>query len=81
MESYKRAEIAQKTGWFNDEIVPLVVQKNGVPDTEITITQDDIRLGTTYEKISKIVPAFPSYGDTTHAGNASQVTDGEYATH
>ena len=75
VESFRRAEHAQRSGWFNDEIVPLTVQKDG---KETTIIQDEIRWGTTYEGISKLKAAFPDYGDTTHAGNASQVTDGQY---
>ncbi|ETN36968.1 uncharacterized protein HMPREF1541_07956 [Cyphellophora europaea CBS 101466] len=76
VESYKRAEIAQGAGWFQDEIVPLTVKKDG---NEIVIDKDEIRLGTTYEAISKLKPSFGEYGNTTHAGNASQITDGAAA--
>ena len=75
MESYRRAELAQKIGWYDDEIVPIKVKKDG---KEITIAEDEIRWGTTYEGIQKLRPSFPDYGDTTHAGNASQITDGGY---
>jgi acetyl-CoA acyltransferase 1 len=75
VESYRRAELAQKSGWYDDEIVPIAVRKDG---KDTTITRDEIRWGTTYEGVSKLRPAFPDYGDTTHAGNSSQVTDGEY---
>lgn len=74
LESYRRAEVAQKSGWFDDEIVPISVKKNG---TDTIIARDEIRWGTTYDGISKLRPSFPEYGDTTHAGNASQVTDGK----
>ena len=47
--------------------------------TEKTISQDEIRHGSTYESISKLKPSFPEYGDKTHAGNASQITDGAAA--
>lgn len=73
VESYRRAEFAQKSGWFEDEIVPIKVKKDG---EDIVIARDEIRWGTTYEAISKLRPSFAEYGDTTHAGNASQVTDG-----
>lgn len=73
IESYRRAELAQRSGWFDDEIVPISTQKNG---EAATVTRDDIRWGTTYEKIKQLPPSFPEYGDTTHAGNASQLTDG-----
>ncbi|OAP63755.1 hypothetical protein AYL99_02982 [Fonsecaea erecta] len=73
VESYRRAEVAQKSGWFEDEIVPITVKKDG---KDITVSRDEIRWGTTYDGIKNLRPAFPEYGDTTHAGNASQVTDG-----
>jgi acetyl-CoA acetyltransferase len=75
VESYRRAEAAQKNGWFSDEIVPVTINKDG---KEMVVDRDEIRWGTTYEGISKLRPAFPEYGDRTHAGNASQVTDGKY---
>lgn len=73
VESSRRAEHAQKSGWFDDEIVPITVRKNG---ESITLTHDEIKYGTTYEKIAKLKPAFPDYGDTVNAGNSSQLTDG-----
>lgn len=74
VESYWRAENAQKQGWFDDEIVPVTVKdKSG---KESTIFKDEIRYGTTYERIAKLKPSFPDHGDTTHAGNSSQLTDG-----
>lgn len=76
-ESYRRAEMAQKAGWFDDEIVPIKVQKDG---QEVTLTADEgPRYGTTYESLSKIRPAFPDYGDRSTGGNSSQVTDGAAA--
>ena len=78
VESYRRAELAQKSGWFDDETVPIKVTKDG---KEIELTQDEIRWGTTLEGVQKLPPSFPEYGDTTHAGNASQITDGTYIFH
>ena len=82
-ESYRRAEVAQKEGWFDDEIVPIktVVKdpKTGEEKT-VTVTKDDgIRAGTTYEGLSKIRPAFSQWGDRSTGGNSSQVTDGAAA--
>lgn len=77
VESYRRAEVAQKAGWFDDEIVPITVQRDG---KEVTLTRDEgPRWGTTYDNISKLPPAFPEHGSTSHAGNSSQVTDGAAA--
>jgi acetyl-CoA acyltransferase 1 len=82
-ESYRRAEIAQKAGWFDDEIVPITTEikdpKTGEKKT-VTLTKDEgPRWGTTYESLSKIRPAFPAYGDKSTGGNSSQVTDGAAA--
>lgn len=77
VESYRRAEVAQKAGWFDDEIVPIRVKRDG---QDMTVDKDDgPRWGTTYERISKLPPAFPDHGNTSHAGNSSQVTDGAAA--
>lgn len=79
-ESYQRAERAQKAGWFDDEIVPFTVTvkdpKTG-EEKKVTLTKDEgPRYGTTFESLSKIRPAFPTYGDKSTGGNSSQVTDG-----
>lgn len=79
-ESYQRAERAQKAGWFDDEIVPIVAKIKD-PKTgeikEVTLTKDEgPRYGTTFESLSKIRPAFPDFGDKSTGGNSSQVTDG-----
>ncbi|KAF2861625.1 beta ketoadipyl CoA thiolase [Piedraia hortae CBS 480.64] len=76
-ESYRRAETAQKAGWFADEIAPITVTRDG---KSVTLTQDEgIRPGTTFEVLSKLRPAFPSFGDRSTGGNSSQVTDGAAA--
>ncbi|KAF4263729.1 hypothetical protein CNMCM8812_003899 [Aspergillus fumigatus] len=82
-ESFRRAEAAQKAGWFDDEIVPITTKvkdpKTGEVKT-VTLTRDEgIRYGTTVEALSKIRPAFPQFGTRTTGGNASQVTDGAAA--
>lgn len=76
-ESYRRAEIAQKAGWFDDEITPITVKVDG---KDVTLTKDEgPRWGTTFESLQKIRPAFPDYGDKSTGGNSSQVTDGAAA--
>ena len=81
VESYRRAEQAQKNGWFDDEIVPITTNVRGKDgnSSSVTLSQDEIRYGTTYEGISKLKPSFPEHGDRSHAGNSSQVTDGAAA--
>ncbi|KAL1969356.1 hypothetical protein VTN77DRAFT_9549 [Rasamsonia byssochlamydoides] len=83
VESFRRAEVAQKAGWFDDEIVPITTKvkdpKTGEEKT-VTLTKDEgPRYGTTFEALSKIRPAFPQFGNKTTGGNASQVTDGAAA--
>jgi len=82
-ESYRRAEVAQKAGWFDDEIAPITVKvkdpKTG-EEKDVTLTKDEgPRYGTTFESLNKIRPAFPDYGDRSTGGNSSQVTDGAAA--
>jgi len=78
-ESFRRAEVAQKGGWFDDEIVPIatkVKDKNG-GEKEVVLSRDEgIRYGTTAETLGKIRAAFPQWGSATTGGNASQLTDG-----
>lgn len=75
VESYRRAEAAQKAGYFDDEVVPITVKKDG---KDVTIVKDEIRYGTTLEKVAKLKPAFIEDGRST-AGNSSQITDGAAA--
>ncbi|KII87071.1 hypothetical protein PLICRDRAFT_30552 [Plicaturopsis crispa FD-325 SS-3] len=81
-KSFQKAAAAQAAGKFKDEIVPIEVKWTD-PKTEqektIVVDQDDgIRAGVTAESLSKLKPAFSKTG-TTHAGNASQVSDGAAA--
>ncbi|RMZ79963.1 hypothetical protein DV738_g3088, partial [Chaetothyriales sp. CBS 135597] len=82
VESFRRAEVAQKAGRFDAEIIPITTKiknKDGVWQ-EITLTRDEgPRYGTTIEALSKIRPALPQFGNRTTGGNASQVTDGAAA--
>ncbi|KAK9452623.1 Thiolase, N-terminal domain-containing protein [Dipodascopsis uninucleata] len=80
--SYQKAEQAQKAGRFQAEIIPIKTKIRD-PKTdeikEIVVDKDDgIRGGVTAESLSKIKPAFSKTG-STHAGNASQVSDGAAA--
>ncbi|BGP05103.1 3-ketoacyl-CoA thiolase with broad chain length specificity [Rhodotorula toruloides] len=81
-ESFRRAAAAQKAGKFKDEIVPVKVKwtdPKTEEEKEITVSQDDgIREGVTKESLSKLKPVFSKTG-STHAGNASQVSDGAAA--
>lgn len=73
-KSFQKAEAAQKAGKFESEIVPITYTDD--EGNERKVTKDDgIRQGVTKESLAKLKPVFAENG-TTHAGNASQVTDG-----
>jgi acetyl-CoA acyltransferase 1 len=79
--SYAKAVAAQQSGKFKDEIVP-VKAKFVDPKTEeskdIIVDSDDGIRPTSREQLGKLKPAFKK-GGSTHAGNASQVSDGAAA--
>ncbi|RPD58815.1 thiolase [Lentinus tigrinus ALCF2SS1-7] len=81
-KSFQKAAAAQKAGKFKDEIVPLkvkIVDPKTEQESEIIVDRDDgVRDGVTAESLAKLKPAFAKDG-TTHAGNASQVSDGAAA--
>ena len=71
-QSHERAAAAQDAGAFKDQIVPVFT------DGGIVTEDEGIRRGTTPEKLAALKPAFTEAG-VTHAGNASQVSDGASA--
>lgn len=76
--SYKKAAEAQAKGLFKEEILPVatVVVDQEDKEHKVVVDKDDgIRKGVTAESLSKLKPAFSKTG-STHAGNASQVSDG-----
>ena len=75
-QSQDRAEKAQKSGVFKDEIVPVILKTR---KGEEVIEEDEYpRHGTTKESLSKLRPAFDKEGSVT-AGNASGINDGAAA--
>ena len=72
--SQQKAEAAQKSGKFDDEIVPVTIpQRKGDP---IVCAVDEFpRHGATAEKLGRLRPAFKKDGTVT-AGNASGINDG-----
>jgi acetyl-CoA C-acetyltransferase len=72
--SQLKAEAAQKSGKFTDEIVKVSIpQRKGEP--VVVDTDEYPRHGTTLEKLAKLPPAFDKAGTVT-AGNASGINDG-----
>jgi acetyl-CoA acyltransferase 1 len=83
LSSQQRAAHAQKSGFFDSEIVPVTtrwIEPETPENTQsVTVTKDDgIRPTTTLEKLNAMKPAFKSDGTST-AGNSSQVSDGASA--
>ncbi|KAG9044172.1 3-ketoacyl-CoA thiolase with broad chain length specificity [Tulasnella sp. UAMH 9824] len=81
-KSFEKAAAAQKAGKFKREIVPVKVKwvdPKSEEEKDVVVDSDDgIRGGVTAESLSKLKPAFKKDG-STHAGNASQVSDGAAA--
>ena len=75
-QSQQRAEAAQKSGRFKDEIVAVTV-KGRKGDTVIDADEYP-KHGTTTETLAKLRPAFSKDGTVT-AGNASGINDGAAA--
>ncbi|KAJ3709745.1 acetyl-CoA acetyl transferase [Lentinula guzmanii] len=78
--SFQKAAAAQKANLFEPEILPIRV-KQVSPDggKQFLVEHDDgVRDGVTAESLAKLKPAFKKDG-STHAGNASQVSDGAAA--
>ncbi len=75
--SQNKAEAAQKSGRFDDEIVPVEVpQRKGEPLR--FATDEFVRHGVTAESLGGLKPAFSKEGSVT-AGNASGINDGAAA--
>jgi len=72
--SQQRAEAAQKSGHFDEEIIPVEIpQRKGDP---VIFNKDEyLRPGTTPDSLAKLKPAFKKEGSVT-AGNASGINDG-----
>lgn len=75
--SQNRAQTAVESGRFDNEIVPIHYLDR--KKTEIIFSRDESYTpDTTYEKLSKLRPAFQKDGTVT-AGNSSQLNDGAAA--
>ncbi|WP_201550894.1 3-oxoadipyl-CoA thiolase [Psychrobacter fjordensis] len=77
LRSQQRTKAAQESGFFKDEITPVVIpQRKGEP---VTIDTDEHpRADTTLEKLTKLRPIVTADGTVT-AGNASGINDGAAA--
>ncbi|MFQ5516551.1 MAG: thiolase family protein [Acidimicrobiia bacterium] len=76
LESQLKARQARDEGRFDNEILPVDVELEGVATT---ITKDEgIRDNVSLEKLASLEPSFRPNG-ILHAGNSSQITDGASA--
>ena len=74
--SQNKAEAAQKSGKFKEEITPVTISTR---KGDVVVDQDEyIRHGTTLDSVGKLKPAFSKEGTVT-AGNASGINDGAAA--
>jgi acetyl-CoA C-acetyltransferase len=76
IESYRRAQIAQQSNLFSQEITPVVVKDR--KGQEIIIDQDEDIFNVQFEKIPGLRPVFDKNGTVT-AANASTLNDGAAA--
>lgn len=75
--SQNKAEAAQKSGRFKDEIVPVTI-KGRKGDT--VVSEDEyIKPGTTFDGIKGLKPAFQKENGSVTAANASGINDGAAA--
>ena len=77
MESHHKAANAARSGWFDNEIVPIEIRHSD-GKSELVKSDEGIRPETTLERLGSLKPAFRPDGKIT-AGNSSQITDGASA--
>ncbi len=76
LRSQQRAAAAQKSGYFDEEIVPVEIpQRKGDP---VVVSRDEHPRETSLEALAKLKPIVRANGTVT-AGNASGVNDGAAA--
>lgn len=78
VESHMKASAAQKNGWFDEEITPVVIPATKKTPEIIFDKDETIRHEINVEKMAKIPPAFRKDGTVT-AGNACGLSDGATA--
>lgn len=78
VRSYKKAQQAEQSGWFSEEITVVTIPgARGKPDT--TVQKDDEPKNFNEEKTRTLKPAFKKEGGTVTPANASPLSDGAAA--
>ena len=78
VESHLKAAVAQKNGWFDEEIVPIEIPGAGKTPAFLFDKDETIRYDVNQEKMAVIKSAFRKDGTVT-AGNACGLSDGAVA--
>ena len=79
VRTIKKAQEAEKNGWFKEEIVPVEIPgARGKPATVVD-KDEKIQLPLNVDKIKAMKPAFKPNGGTVTAPNASPLSDGAAA--
>lgn len=78
IRSYKKAQAAESSGWFKEEICPVTIPGvRGKPDT--VVDKDDEPKNFNEAKTKTLKPAFKKEGGTVTPANASPLSDGAAA--
>jgi acetyl-CoA acetyltransferase family protein len=78
LRSHRNAKRARDAGWFDEEIEPVIVRRDGAAEP-VTVRHDTHVLeDPSAEAMARLAPAFEAGGIVT-AGNASAVVDGAAA--
>ena len=75
IESYKKAQNAESSGYFKDEITAIEIHHR---KSSLTVDKDEEPTKVNFEKIPTLRPAFQKEGTIT-AANASKINDGAAA--
>ncbi|KAI9680070.1 MAG: erg10, acetyl-CoA C-acetyltransferase [Caeruleum heppii] len=78
IQSYQKAQAAEKNGWFKEEIAPVEVS-GGRGKPNVTVEKDDETKNLNIDKMKSVKPAFKPDGGTVTAPNASPLSDGAAA--
>ena len=75
LSSHQKAAKAQDEGWFDEEIIPIIIPATKKQPEEVFDKDEPVRRDTSLEKLAKLKPAFKEGGSVT-AGNSCGLSDG-----
>ncbi len=74
--SHQKAAAAQKNGWFDEEITPVVIPAKGKSPEVVFDKDESIRYEVDTASMAKLPPVFKKDGGVVTAGNSCGMTDG-----